>query len=115
MDIIYRLDEASVASVVDQMPDSPGYNTIRVTMSNLEKKGYLTHRQAGQRYVYTPMIPADKAKRSALGHLLKTFFSGSPSKAILTLLDMSSGRLSGDDLNEIAGWIESARKREETK
>lgn len=113
MDVIYRLGEASVASVVEQIPDKPGYNTIRVTMSNLEKKGYLKHHQEGQRYVYTPVIPTEKAKRSALGHLLKTFFAESPSKAILTLLDMSSSKLSNEELNEIVGWIEQTRKREE--
>lgn len=109
MDVVYRLGEASVADVVEEMPDEPGYNTVRVTMSNLEKKGHLTHREEGQRYVYRPSIPADEAKRSEMGHLLKTFFSDSPSQAILTLLDMRGERLGEQDLEEIAEWIRAAR------
>lgn len=109
MDIVYRLGEASVADVVDEMPDEPGYNTVRVTMSNLEKKGHLTHREEGQRYIYRPSIPPEEAKRSELGHLLKTFFSDSPSQAILMLLDMSGERLDEEDLEEISEWIHEAR------
>ena len=110
MDVIYRLGEASVAEVVEQMPDDPSYNTVRVTLGILEKKGYLRHRQEGQRYVYGPVISPEKAKRSAMGHLLQTFFQGSSSKAILAMLGMSDKRLTKEDLDEIAEWIEEARK-----
>lgn len=109
MDIVYHLGEATVSNVLERIPDPPGYNSVRITLGILEKKGYLRHRQDGQRYVYKPVIAPDKAKRSVMGHLLKTFFAGSPSSAILTLLDMSSERLSQDDLNEIAAWVEQAR------
>ena len=110
MDVIYRLGEASVADVVARMPDKPAYNSIRVTLGILEKKGYVTHRQDGQRYIYRPALSPEKATKSALRHLLKTFFAGSPSKAILTLLDMSSERLTQTDLDQLAEWIEHARK-----
>lgn len=113
IDVVYRLGEATVAEVVDQIPDSPGYHPIRVAMANLEEKGYLQHRREGKRYVFSPVIPEEKAKRSELGHLLRTFFAGSPSQAILTLLDMSSGDLSDDDLEEIRTWIEQAKTRSE--
>lgn len=110
MDAVYQLKEASVADVVERMPDEPSYNTVRVTLGILEKKGYLKHRKEGRRYVYSPMVPVEKAKRSAMGHLLKTFFSGSPSKAILTLLDMTSSKLSEEELEEISGWIDDAKE-----
>jgi predicted transcriptional regulator len=113
MDVIFRLGEASVSDVVDRMPDEPAYNTVRVTMGILEKKGYLKHRQDGQRYLYVPTVPLDNAKRSAVSHLLQTFFDGSPSKAVLAMLGMSANRLSKEDLDEISGWIEDARKEAE--
>ena len=110
MDVIYRLGEASVSDVVARLPDPPAYNSIRVTLGILEKKGYVRHRQDGQRYIYRPAVSPEKATESAVSHLLKTFFGGSPSKAILTLLDMSSERLSDEDLDHLAQWIEHARK-----
>lgn len=113
MDVIFRLGEASVSDVVEHMPDNPAYNTVRVTMGILERKGYLKHRQEGQRYLYAPTVPLDNAKRSAVSHLLQTFFEGSPSKAVLAMLGMSANRLSRKDLDEIAGWIEDARKEAE--
>jgi len=113
IDAVYRLGEATVAEVVDEMPDHPGYHPIRVAMANLEEKGYLKHRREGKRYVFSPVIPEEKAKRSELGHLLRTFFAGSPSRAILTLLDMSSDELSEADLNEIRIWIDQAKTENE--
>jgi predicted transcriptional regulator len=92
------------------MPDKPAYNSVRVTLGILEKKGYVNHRQDGQRYIYRPALSTEKATASALSHMLKTFFGGSPSKAILTLLDMSSERLTQNDLDQLADWIEHARK-----
>jgi predicted transcriptional regulator len=113
MDVVYRLREASVADVVHHMPDEPAYNSVRVTLGILEKKGYVKHRQEGQRYLYSPVVPSEDATRSALRHMTKTFFRGSPSQTILTLLDLSSERLSEADLNEIAAWIDEARKKED--
>ena len=110
MDILYRLGEAGAAEVAAKMRDDPGYDSVRVTLGILERKGHLKHRQDGRRYVYLPTVPHQKATRSAMRNLLKTFFRGSPSKAVLSLLDMSSQRLSCDELDEIADWIEKERK-----
>lgn len=110
MDMIYRLGEASAADVARRLTDRPATNTVRVTMGILERKGFLTHRTDGPRYVYAPTVPLDRAQRSALRHLLTTFFASSPASAILTLLDMSSARLTSTQLDEVAGWIERARK-----
>ena len=110
MDIVYRLGEAGAAEVSSKMRDEPGYDTVRVTLGILEKKGHLKHRQDGRRYVFSPTVPHRKATRSAWRNLIHTFFRGSPSKAILSLLDMSSTRLSQEELDEIAEWIEKERK-----
>lgn len=111
MDALFRLGEASVSDVVRKMPDDPSYNTVRVTLGILENKGYVRHRQEGPRYLYSPAQSLEHIKRSATRHLLQTFYEGSPSRAILSLLGMSAKSLTDEDLDEIAGWIEEAKKR----
>ena len=113
MDAIYHLGEASVAEVVERMPDRPGYNTVRNTMAILERKGHLTHRQEGQRYLYSPSEPAEQAKQSAASHLVQTFFHGSMPQAVLALLGSAPERLSRRELDEIAEYIERAREEAE--
>lgn len=110
MDLVYRLGEASVADIVAQMPDDPAYNSVRVTLGILERKGYVRHRREKRRYLYAPVMEPDTATRSAMRHLLKTFFEGSSSRAILTLLDMSAARLSQEELVEISQWIDKAKE-----
>ncbi|MHC4611251.1 MAG: BlaI/MecI/CopY family transcriptional regulator [Planctomycetota bacterium] len=108
MNVVYRLGEASVADVFGRMDEDAGYDSVRVTLGILEKKGHVKHRQEGRRYVYSPTVPHEAASRSAVRNLLHTFFRGSPSRAMLTLLGMS--KLSRDELDEIAEWIEEERK-----
>ncbi len=111
MDVLFRLGESSVSDVVARMPDEPSYNTVRVTLGILEHKGYVRHREVGPRYVYSPAQSLEKVKRLATRHLLQTFYEGSPSRAILSLLGMSAKHLTQEDLDEIAGWIEAAKER----
>jgi predicted transcriptional regulator len=111
MDAVYRLGEAGAGDVARALPDQPAYNTVRVTLGILEKKGFLVHRQDGPRYVYRPTITPEKAQQSAMKHVLRTFFQGSPSAAILALLD-GGAKLSRKDLDEIAVAIAQARKKE---
>jgi predicted transcriptional regulator len=110
MDVVFHLGEVSVADVVERIPDHPSYNTVRNTMAILERKGHLQHRQEGQRYLFAPMDSVDHAKRSAVSHLIETFFQGSRPKAVLALLGTSEPHLSQEDLDEIAAYIEQARK-----
>jgi BlaI family transcriptional regulator, penicillinase repressor len=109
MDVIYNLREAGVAEVVERMPDRPGYNTVRNTMAILERKGYLKHRAEGQRYLYTPAAPVESAKRSAVSHLLDTFFNGSLPQAVQAMLGTQDHAVTQEDLDEIAQMIEKAR------
>lgn len=111
MNIVYRLGEASVADVVARMENDPGYDSVRVTLGILEKKGHVKHRQEGRRYVYSPTVSHEKASRSATRNLIQTFFRDSPSRAILTLLGMSE--LTPEELDEIARVIEEERRSHE--
>jgi len=107
MDIIYKLGEAGVADVLKKLPDPPGYNSIRVLLTILEKKGYLTHKKEGQRYIYVPTEVPAKAKRSALDHVTKTFFDGSAPKVVSALLD---SKITEAELSELSKLIEQAKR-----
>jgi predicted transcriptional regulator len=110
MQALYRLGEAAVSEVRARMPDRPSYNSVRVTLGILERKGHVQHRKEGRRYVYSPTTPLAEASESAVRSLLTTFFRGSPSKAILTMLEMSDSRLSREELEEISDRIRRARE-----
>ncbi len=110
MDIVYELGEANVSEVSDRMDDDPGYDSVRITLGILTKKGHLKHRTESRRYIYAPTVAREKASRSAVSNLMRTFFSGSPKKAILTMLDMSSSRLTKKELDEIAEWLEKEKE-----
>ncbi len=108
MDAIYRVGEATAADVADEMSNQDSFDSIRVTLGILEKKGVLKKRRDGNRNVYSPAVSVTRAKRSALRHLLHTFFQGSSSKAILTLMDTS--KLSEDEFDEIEAMLRKRRK-----
>ncbi len=109
MDVIYSRGEATVAEVLRELPKPPSYSAVRGLMGILEEKGHLEHREEGRRYVYLPTVPRGRAQRSALERVLKTFFAGSTSEAVAALLDLESGRLSDEELTELARLVEQAR------
>lgn len=113
MDAVYALQEATVREVVDHMGEPDAYDSIRVILGNLEKKGYLTHQRDGRTYVYAPTIPREKARKPAMEHLLETFFAGSSSRAILAFLKVSKEELTREELDRIAAWIEEQTAEEE--
>ena len=110
MDILFRMKEASVTEILDQLPDDPPYNSVRVILTILEKKGHVNHERVGQRYVYCPTHGKDSVKRSALKHMASTFFEGSPVKMLSAMLDESTTKLTESDLNELSFMIEKARR-----
>jgi predicted transcriptional regulator len=110
MDVVFELGEASVAEVLQRLADPPSYSAVRTMIRYLEGKGYLRHRREGVKYVYRPTEPKESVSRSALLHLIKTFFGGSAPEAVAAILDVSSERLSDDDFDEIERLIAEARK-----
>jgi predicted transcriptional regulator len=110
MDVIYQLGEATATEVMERLPDPPSYSAVRAMLRLLEEKGHLQHEQEGPRYVYKPTLAHEKAQRSALKHLVETFFEGSTEQAVAALLDLSKSKLSGDELDRLAELIEQAKK-----
>ncbi|HVS12317.1 MAG TPA: BlaI/MecI/CopY family transcriptional regulator [Thermoanaerobaculia bacterium] len=110
LDVVYRLGRASVSQVRDLLPDAPSYSAVRGLMRILEDKGHLRHEQDGPRYVYSPTVSRDEARRSALSHLVETFFGGSVEGAVATLLDLESSAVDDATYRRLAELIERARK-----
>lgn len=110
MDALFSLGEGSVAEVRSRLTDPPSYSAVRTMIRHLETKGYLRHRRVGAKYVYRPRQSQEVAGRSALGHLLETFFGGSASDAVAALLDVTAERLSDADFRRMSDLIEQARR-----
>lgn len=106
MDILIARGRASASEVQAAMADAPGYSAVRATLRIMEEKGHIRHEQQGASYVYLPKVAPERAKRSALRHMLDTFFNGSPEQVMAALLD---GKPDPEELDRIAAMIERAR------
>jgi predicted transcriptional regulator len=110
MDAIYQMGEATAQDVLDRIPDPPSYSAVRALLRILEDKGHVRHRRDGQRYVYGPTVPRDRARTSALRQLVRTFFDGSAGAAAAALLDLSRDDLTDNELARLEELVERARK-----
>jgi BlaI family transcriptional regulator, penicillinase repressor len=110
MDILYKLERASVGQVLSKLADRPSYSTVRAQLRVLEEKGHVRHEEHGLRYVYVPAVPRDVARRSALRHLVETFFDGSTEKIVAALLGGEVARISPEELDRLARLIAKGRK-----
>ena len=110
LDVLFRRREATAAEIQADMPDAPGYSAVRALLRILEEKGHVRHVEDGPRYVYLPVVEAEAARRSALRHVLDTFFEGSAAGAMAALLGGDGGALSPEELARMEGLIGKARK-----
>jgi BlaI family transcriptional regulator, penicillinase repressor len=110
MEILYQRGKASVNEVRELMADAPGYSAVRAMMRVLEEKGHARHRAEGLKYVYVPTVAREKAKRSAVKHLVDTFFPGEPEQVVAALLDISATRLTRAELDRMSEMIEQAKQ-----
>ena len=110
MDVLYRLGRATAADVMAALPGEPNYSTVRTQLRVLEDKGHVRHDEEGLRYVYAPAVPRHAARKSALKHLVETFFDGSAEQVVAAVLGGEASHLSDDDLERISALIEKTRK-----
>ncbi len=110
MDILHRRGRATAHEVLDDLADPPSYSAVRTFLRLLEERGHVRHEQDGPRYVYTPTVARHEAQRSALTHLVDTFFDGSVEDAVATLVESSKPKLSAQELDRIAALIAKAKK-----
>ena len=110
MDILFRRGRATAADVMAELPGDPSYSTVRTQLRVLEEKGHVRHEEEGLRYVYVPAVRVQAARKSALKHLVDTFFDGSAEKAVAALLGGEGAKVSAAELDRIADLITKARK-----
>lgn len=110
MDLLYRLGRATASEIRESLAGQPSDSTVRTQLRVLEEKGHVRHEEHGLRFIYMPTVPRHTARKSALNHLVDTFFDGSHAKVVTTLLGSDGSRLSDEELDRIAEMIESARK-----
>jgi len=110
LEILYQRGKAAASEVREAMEDAPSYSAVRTLLGVLEEKGHIKHRAEGLRYVYTPVIGREKAKRTAVKHLLETYFNGSPEQIVAALLDVSSTKLTREELDRMTEMIEKAKR-----
>src|ERR1043165_1557086 len=106
MDILYQKGRATAQEILEAMPDPPTYSAVRAKLRVLEEKGHVRHQEEALRYVYLPVVARETARKSALRHMVSTFFAGSVQDTVAALLDLSSANLSKQDLDRIAELIE---------
>ena len=109
MDVIYRRGRATAAEVLEDLPDPPSYSAVRALLRLLEEKGHVRHEQDGPRYVFLPIVNRERARRTALKHVVRTFFDGSATDAVAALLE-SDSTLSDSELDRLSTMIQDARK-----
>ena len=110
MDFLYQHGRATAAEVQANLPDPPSYSAVRAMLRVLEEKGHARHEQDGPRYVYRPRVARDRAKLSALRHLVRTFFDGSREQLVAALLDDGTTQLSDEELDRLSRLIDRARQ-----
>lgn len=110
MDILYKLERATVGEVLSKLADTPNYSTVRAQLRVLEEKGHVRHEEHGLRYVYVPCVPREVARRSALRHLVETFFEGSTEKVVTALLGGEVSKISSEELDRLASLIAKGQK-----
>jgi predicted transcriptional regulator len=110
MDFLLQRGKASVGEVLDGIPNPPGYSAVRATLRTLEQKGRVIHEEDGRAYVYRPTLRRDAARRSALTHVLRTFFDNSAEQAVAALLELKGPRLSSAELERVAKIVDQAKK-----
>jgi BlaI family transcriptional regulator, penicillinase repressor len=110
MDVLYKLESATVGQVLEALPDQRNYSTVRAQLRVLEEKGHVRHEEHGLKYVYFPAIPRNVARRSALRHLVETFFDGSTEKVVAALLGGEVSRISPEEMERLARLIAKEKK-----
>jgi predicted transcriptional regulator len=110
IDILYRRGRATAVEVMEDLAGDPSYSTVRTQLRVLEEKGHVRHDDDGQRYVYSPAVPRRTVRKSALKHLVETFYEGSVEQAVAALLGGDGSRLSDEQLDRIEDLIRKARK-----
>jgi BlaI family transcriptional regulator, penicillinase repressor len=111
VEALYAMGEGGAREITDALREPEAFDTVRVTLGVLEKKGLVRHRTEGRRHIYSPAQPKEQASRTAWRRLTKTFFGGNAGKALITFLDESRDRLDDRELDALEQWVAAQSKR----
>lgn len=111
MDVLFKIGRATAAEIQAEMPDPPSYSAVRAQLRTLEEKGHIRHEAEELRYVYLPVVKQERARKTAIHHLVETFFGGSPGEAAAALLGDSSVSLTEKELRRLETIIDEAKKK----
>jgi BlaI family transcriptional regulator, penicillinase repressor len=111
MDVVIRRGRVTAAEVLDELPDAPTSSTVRTMLRLLETKGFVRHEWDGPRFVYSPTAQPGRLQRSAVKHLLSTFFDGSVEAAIASMLGDANKPASTEELDRVAKLVAEARRK----
>jgi BlaI family penicillinase repressor len=112
MDLLFQRGRATAAEVQEGLADAPSYSAVRALLRILEEKGHVRHEQDGPRYIYLPKADRERARQSALKHVVQTFFDGSAEQAVSALLGSEGARMGAEELDRLAVLIARARKED---
>ena len=115
MDALYALGEGGAREITNALREPQAFDTVRVTLGVLEKKGFVRHRTDGRRHIYQPAQPKDQASRTAWRRLTRTFFGGSPGRALIAFLGEAQDKLDDEELDELQRWVATQSKRRKTR
>lgn len=113
MDVLYKIGKGTVSDVRAMLPDPPSYSAIRTLLGILEDKGVVRHAKKGRAYVYSPLVSRARASKSALSHVLQTFFDGSVEQVVAALVSIRGSQLSEDEYERLSHLISSQRHKED--
>jgi len=108
MDLVYERGEVGSGELESLLPGQPSNSAVRVHLRSLEAKGFLAHREEAGKFYYKPTKPRDDVARGEVARLLHTFFGGSITAAVSTLLDQDRDRLTKEDIAELRKMIDRA-------
>jgi len=111
MEILYRRGEATASEILEELEDPPSYSTVRALLRILVDKQHLLHREQGPRYVYTPIVSRQNARSGAVAQVVDTFFDGSASQLVASLLGNPNTKITREELDTLSALIASARKK----
>lgn len=110
MDILYRLERASAKEIMQNLADPPTYSTVRTILQKLLEKGHISYQEIGPKYVYYPLVDVQKASKTALENVVRTFFQDSPAMAVNSLIDMAASELSEEELSKLENLIRQKKR-----
>jgi BlaI family transcriptional regulator, penicillinase repressor len=109
MNILYRRRRATVEEIRSELPDAPTRSSVRKLLEIMIERGLLRREYEGPRYVYFPAANPDEVGKSAVKHLVRTFFDGSASSAIAALLDAGDLALSDAEYKRLKTLLNRVR------